>query len=79
MFAGLYIEVGIVHPGPRKHWDGKKSAIPILWDCWLTFFTIPVHPAVGTGFLALFLIIFLSRTAWEDGNRIVPSDCVGST
>ena len=56
--AGLCLEVGIVHPGPRKHWDDKKVIIPIMWDCWLDLFIIPVDPTMGTNFL-IFSSFFL--------------------
>ena len=35
LISGLCLEVGIVHPGPRKHWDGNETTIPFVWDCWL--------------------------------------------
>ena len=68
---GFCLEVGIVHPGHRKHWDDKKVIIPFMWDCWLDLFIIPVDPTMETSFLVFVSRLFFRRPAQEDGNRIV--------
>ena len=71
MNAGLSLEVGIVHPGPRKHWDDKKVTIPLMLDYFVDLFIIPVDPTMETCFFILVSRFCLRRPAQEDGNRIV--------
>jgi hypothetical protein len=79
-FTGFDLEVGIVHPGPREHWDGKKTTIPILWDCWLDFVYHPSESDGGNCFPCFFLLVFF----WDGQPRrmvigLCSSGCVGRT